>query len=335
MSKLDDDIRRAQKNAGNKLYRIRRKGAVNADELDPRLDRAEWRGMDYNAKRRYLRKLQNFTSRENRIYVQSNDVAVPEKLLKKYRALEKKSNSAKLNLRTSIERNRIAGVRQEVRQLRAALRTLKKDGFDPASDAVQFIRSRAQVFDYNVNDMLELVKRQGKVPERNKFSDLNILNTDQNFVSVEALKAAIKAQGTLIERITGNRAARYRDWQTGIASKLRDNGYGELAEQIFLLSTKQLDWLHYYTDFDAYTNMFKYEADYGKGVARYSDRQLDDASEHIQQLIDASWSLGGRKKQRIGTKAWAERWARTVHEKPDYQAWRDAWVNYVEPNTRK
>jgi hypothetical protein len=67
-TEIDKEVSRLQKNARNKLYRLRQKGAINAQisaAFNPVIPAAELKGMSAVEKRQYAQKLREFNAREN------------------------------------------------------------------------------------------------------------------------------------------------------------------------------------------------------------------------------------------------------------------------------
>ena len=116
---LDKQISRAQKNARNKLYRIRQAGAINTEEFDPRVSQQELKGMNGSQKKAYLRKLELFNARHNKIIVQpQNGVAIPETKLKAYRQAELEVNAARILRRAQIEESVKSAAQRDIAKIR-------------------------------------------------------------------------------------------------------------------------------------------------------------------------------------------------------------------------
>lgn len=74
-TKTDIMVSELEAKARQKVYRIKKKGAVNANELRPHVaDKSKLTG---SQKLAYARKLKEFVSRDNKVVVQQNNVAVP------------------------------------------------------------------------------------------------------------------------------------------------------------------------------------------------------------------------------------------------------------------
>ena len=104
------------------------------------------------------------------------------------------------------------------------------------------------------------------------------------FSSIESLKRETRRAEKSISVINRNRK-QYRSWKKGIAAKMRENGYGDLAKSVRGLTTAQIDWLHYYTDFDTLVGEFRYTSELDEG---YSDLVDDDTIGQLSELLNAA-----------------------------------------------
>lgn len=268
-TELDKAISKAQKNTRNKLYRIRKAGAVNTSELDPRLSRSARAEMNGSQKAAYLRQLEEFNTRDNRIFIQKNTVALPYQQLVEYRLAEARVNVARGMLRQNIERNR---------PIAAANTELERD-----VDFDAFASSRT--------------KPSGDVyvPKTNKFSDIQPVVMKQGFPSVKSLVAETNTAKESYKRVSSNRS-RYAAYRRYIELKLITNGYDDIGYDVKNLTNAQLDWLHYFTDFDAEISHFRYPTDVDFGYQMAREDTLDDAAEYLEQLISAAQKIDRRAK---------------------------------------
>lgn len=259
-TKLDQEISRAQKNTRNKLYRLRKAGATNTAEFDPRKSRAERASMNGSQKAAYLRELRNFNSRDNRYYIQpENNVALPKLAYDYYRSLEKTANAARVKLRTAIE----------TMALENSLEDLTEDiEFAAWATARVHPEGRGQLY----------------IPATNKFHDLIEQEMFVGFSSIASLEKETKRAEKSIPIINRNRK-QYRSWKKGIAAKMKENGYGDLAKAVRGLTMAQIDWLHYYTDFDTLVGEFRYASELDEG---YSDLVDEDTISQLTELFDAA-----------------------------------------------
>lgn len=257
-TKLDQEISRVQKNTRNKLYRIRVKGATNVDEFDPRLPVSEILKMTGSQKTAYLRRLRQFNQRSNSFYVQpQNGVALPMGDYARYKAAEQRANDARLALRKAIE-----DVASEY------------DLMD-ISDDPDFAAWTTTRFDtpYDIY-----------IPQTNKFHDLVPVHMKAGFPSVSSLKRETERAEkslTIIER----HRKQYRSWKKGIRNKMNENGFGALGKRISNLTNAQIDWLHYYTDFDQLVSNFRYVSELDEG---YTDLVDDYTIEQLEDILDAA-----------------------------------------------
>lgn len=266
---LDEEIARAQKNTRNKLYRLRRKGATNTAELDPRLPMAERRNMNGSQKRKYLRELQEFNSRPNRIFVQANNVAVPYQDLVEFRIQEARANVARAFLRQNIEKN----IPEQIKS--------KELTRDVVQDAYMSMRISED--------------KEFYLPKTNKFQDIQPIVKTVPFSSVKALRKGLRGAEISEEKVKSNHK-RYRSYKKGLAAKLEEHGYDDLAKQIKTLTYAQMDYLHYYTDFDEEMNLFRYTRELDEGLSQVAESTLENAYDYASQMVSAAKQISRRLK---------------------------------------
>ena len=247
------EIRKLQKNARNKLYRLRKKGIVNANigaSVVPVIPMAEVAGMSKREQMAYARELKRFNSRENKIelsgesdeyILQRNNVAISAPDVWDYRLAE-----ARANIERSLVREQIELAREETY---ASL---------DLESALDFER-------YEIDPQQQADILAGGQSLQSRFQDLTPVVMREGFASVEAIRRATERQRKAISIINMKRnEKRYRDWRAGIVSRMVDNGYTEGAEYVADLTLEQMDWLRYYTDFTELTNTYLYQNDYSR-----------------------------------------------------------------------
>lgn len=296
---LDIEISKAQKNARNKLYRLRRRGATNTAELSPIESTA---GMNGAQKAAYLRRLKRFNERSNSYVVQENNVAIPRKTLEEYRAAESEANKLRMEFRANIIKSREQGAKKFIGQLQKAVDTerkkveqasrtgkpyhpdpknieiMRKVGAVPKAYADRDITLDVMQFALAQSDRVMRIERQGK------FADIMPFVMKEDFASVQAAEREIRAAKEAKQDIQKSRS-KYASWKEGIASKLIDNGYGDIADDVRRLSNSQMDWLHYFTEFDELSSQFKYLSAQNMGVQMIDKESLDYAYEELKRLI--------------------------------------------------
>lgn len=296
---LDIEISKAQKNARNKLYRLRRRGATNTAELSPIESTA---GMNGSQKAAYLRRLKRFNERSNSYVVQENNVAIPKRTLEEYRKAESEANRVRMEFRAKIIKSRETGAKRFISQLQKAadaerkrvmeaqrtgkpyrpdkknLDILRKVGAVPRAYADRDITLDVMQFALAQSDRVMRIERQGK------FADIMPFIMKEDFASVQAAEREIRAAKEAKQDIRDARK-HYASWKEGIAAKMTANGYGDLTDEIRGLSNSQMDWLHYFTEFDELTSQFKYPSQISMGIQMGDKETMDYAYEEIKRLV--------------------------------------------------
>lgn len=299
---LDKEISRAQKNTRAKLYRLRKRGAANTDELSPIESTKDMNG---SQKAAYLRRLKRFNERSNSFVVQENNVAIPKQKLEEFRKAEAKANAARMEFRNKIIKARETGAKKHIAKLQKAVdderrrmaeasRTGKP--YKPLKKNLDTMRSVGAVpkayADRDITlDVMKMALEQSdkvmRVERRGKFADIMPFIMKEDFESVKALERETKALKEAKKDIGANRA-RYGDWKKGIISRMSENGYGDLTDEIRALSDAQMDWLHYFTEFDQLTNAFRYREEMDMGIAGTRQETLDYNYEEISRLLQVA-----------------------------------------------
>lgn len=268
------EISRLQKNARNKLYRLRKKGIVNANigaSVVPVIPMSEVREMSKRDQMAYARELKKFNARENKItlsgqsdeyILQKNNVAISAPDVWNYRLAEARAN---------IERAR---VRNQIEQAREE--TYASLDLDSALDFERF-----EIDPQQQADILA-----GGQSLMSRFQDLTPVIMREGFATDEAIRRATERQLKSLDIINMKRnEKRYNDWREGIRARMIDNGYEEGAEWVADLTIEQMDWLRYYTDFTELTNTYLYQDQYERGRAMASDETLSSYEQLIIELV--------------------------------------------------
>ena len=296
---LDKEISRAQKNTRSKLYRLRKRGATNTEELSP-IESTQ--GMNGSQKAAYLRRLKRFNERSNSYVVQENNVAIPRKTLEEYRKAESEANKVRMEFRAKIIKSRETGAKKFIAQLQKAadaerkkvmeaqrtgkpyhpdkknLEIMRKVGAVPKAYADRDITLDVMQFALAQSDRVMRIERQGK------FADIMPFIMKEDFASVQAAEREIRAAKEAKQDIKDARK-HYASWKEGIVSKMAANGYGDLTDEIRGLSNSQMDWLHYFTEFDELTSQFKYPSQISMGIQMGDKESMDYAYEEIKRLV--------------------------------------------------
>lgn len=296
---LDKEISKAQRNTRNKLYRLRKRGATNTAELSP-IESTE--GMNGSQKAAYLRKLKRFNERSNSYVVQQNNVAIPKRTLEEFRAAEAKANMARLDFRNKVIQAREKGAKRAIERMQkaadaerkridAASRTGKP--YKPLKKNLEALRSAGVVpkayADRDITlDVMRMALEQSdkvmRIERRGKFADIMPFVMKEDFSSVAAAEREIRQLKKTKSEIAKTRG-RYSDWKRGIIARLESNGYGDLSDDISNLSAAQMDYLHYFTEFDELSNAFRYHEEMDLGIANTRSEVLDYNYREISRLI--------------------------------------------------
>ena len=296
---LDIEISKAQKNARNKLDRLRRRGATNTAELSPIESTKDMNG---SQKAAYLRRLKRFNERSNSYVVQENNVGIPKRTLEEYRKAESEANKVRLEFRAKIIQAREKGAKRFISKLSKAadaerkrvmeaqrtgkpyhpdkknLEIMRKVGAVPKAYADRDITLDVMQFALAQSDRVMRIERQGK------FADIMPFIMKEDFTSVQAAEREIQAAKEAKKDIRDARK-HYASWKEGIASKMAANGYGDLTDEIRGLSNSQMDWLHYFTEFDELASEFKYPSQISMGIQMGDKETMDYAYEEIKRLV--------------------------------------------------
>lgn len=252
------ELSRLQKNARNKLYRLRKKGITNAQMNQMAVPVKSWNEvhtMSAREQNAYARQLREFNSRENRIETQgsslnyvlqrNSNIALPYEKVFEYRIAE-----AERNIIRAERRSRLESIREKVE-------------LNKPDDVVAAIESITK-------NLPEKISREdfGRGGAENLVAQVEPRNTP--FKSLGQLENAIKAYNRSVKNAPKTDEVltkQNRGYIESIINRLSDEGYltEELANILVNLNDDQIYYLYYYTDFDALTAVYRYERDYDEG----------------------------------------------------------------------
>lgn len=258
------ELSRLQKNARNKLYRLRKKGITNAQINQMAVPVKSWdevQTMSVREQNAYARQLREFNSRENRIETQgkslnyvlqrNSNIALPYEKVFEYRIVEAERNIIRADRRARLEK-----IRENVE-------------LNKPDDVVAAIESITK-----------------NLPEKISREDFGRGGAENLVAQVEPRTTPFKSLGQLENAIKGyTRAAKNapktdealttqnKGYIKTISNRLSDEGYltEELANILDNLSDDQIFYLYHYTEFDALTSVYRYQRDYDEGRVGFSE----------------------------------------------------------------
>lgn len=258
------ELSRLQKNARNKLYRLRKKGITNAQINQMAVPVKSWdevQTMSLREQNAYARQLREFNSRENRIETQgqslnyvlqrNTNIALPYEKVFGYRIVEAERNIIRAERRARLEK-----IRENVE--------LNKS--DEVVEAIESI----------TKNLPEKISREdfGRGGAENLVAQVEPRNTP--FKSLEQLENAIKGYTRAAKNAPKTDEAltrQNRGYINTLSNRLSDEGYltEELANILDNLSDDQIYYLYHYTEFDALTSVYRYQRDYDEGRVGFSE----------------------------------------------------------------
>ena len=273
------ELSRLQKNARNKLYRLRKKGISNAQLNQMAVPVKSWnkvQAMSTREQNAYARQLREFNSRENRIETQgtslnyilqrNSNIALPYEKVFEYRLLE-----AERNIIRAQRRARLESIRENVE-------------LNKSDDVVAAIESITK-------NLPEKISREdfGRGGAENLVAQVEPRNTP--FKSLKQLENAIKAYNRSVERASKTDEAltrQNRGYIESVINRLSDEGYltDELFELLNNLNDDQIYYLYYYTDFDGLTSVYRYQRDYGKGHSGVAEATKGSNYDVLQSMLN-------------------------------------------------
>lgn len=260
-TELDKEVSRLQKNARNKLYRLRKKGAINAQisaAFNPVIPAAELKGMSAVEKRQYAQKLREFNAREN-LYTfnRGTEVVIQREgtVIMSVELWQRRLEEAELNV-----------IRAENA---AKLKSIRESVLNKIPD------SQVRNIDY-IESPMEYAVDDGR------FSAIKPVIRETDFKpGAKATYATIKPRVTSaldVDRLTHYRQA--------VINKLKENGISEsVLDRIGELTTDEIAYLHYYTDFSVVVDTWQYEAEYEKGYRSPSADEYAANETALKELL--------------------------------------------------
>lgn len=273
------ELSRLQKNARNKLYRLRKKGIMNAQINQMAVPVKSWdevQGMSIREQNAYARQLKEFNSRENRIEIQgkslnyvlqrNSNIALPYEKVIEYRIAEAERNIIRAERRARLER-----IRENVE-------------LNKSDDVVAAVESITK-------NLPEKISREdfGRGGAENLVAQVEPRNTP--FKSLEQLENAIKAYNRAVKKAPKTDEAltkQDRGYIESIINRLSDEGYltEELANILDNLTNDQIYYLYHYTDFDAITAVYRYQQDYDEGRSGVSEETKGSNFDQVWKILN-------------------------------------------------
>ena len=274
------ELSRLQKNARNKLYRLRKKGITNAQINEMAVPVKSWEKVQTMSKREqnaYARQLREFNARENRIETQGNsinyvlqrnsNIALPYEKVFEYRITE-----AERNIIRAERRARLESIRENVEM-------------NKPDDVVAAIESITK-------NLPEKISREdfGRGGAENLVAQVEPRNTP--FKSLEQLEKAIKAYKRSVKNSPKTDEALTREnrgYIESVSIRLSDEGYltEELGNILENLNNDQIYYLYHYTDFDALTSVYRYQRDYDEGRSGVSEDTKGSNFDQLWKILNA------------------------------------------------
>lgn len=273
------ELSRLQKNARNKLYRLRKKGITNAQINQIAVPVKSWdevQSMNTREQNAYARQLREFNSRENRIEIQGNslnyvlqrnsNIALPYEKVFEYRIAE-----AERNIIRAERRARLESIRENVE-------------LNKPDDVVAAVESITK-------NLPEKISREdfGRGGAENLVAQVEPRNTP--FKSLEQLENAIKAYKRSVKNAPKTDEAlrrQNRGYIESVTNRLSDEGYlmEELANILDNLTDDQIYYLYHYTEFDALTSVYRYQRDYDEGRIGVSEISKGNNYDVIWKILN-------------------------------------------------
>ena len=273
------ELSRLQKNARNKLYRLRKKGITNAQLNLMVVPVKSWdkvQTMSAREQNAYARQLREFNSRENRIETQGNslnyvlqrnsNIALPYEKVFEYRIAEAERNIIRAERRARLER-----IRENVE-------------LNKPDDVIAAIESITK-------NLPEKISREdfGRGGAENLVAQVEPRITP--FKSLEQLENAIKAYNRSVKNAPKTDdvlTKQNRGYIESVTKRLSDEGYltEELANILDNLNDDQIYYLYHYTDFDALTAVYRYQRDYDEGRSGVAEETKGDNYDVVWSMLN-------------------------------------------------
>lgn len=260
-TELDKEVSRLQKNARNKLYRLRKKGAINAQiaaAFNPVIPAAEQKGMSVVEKRQYAQKLREFNARENaytftkgtEVVIQREGTPILSSELWQLRLEE-----AELNIIRSENDARLKRIRETV---------LNK-----------IPESQVRNIDY-VESPMEFAIDDGR------FSAIRPVIRETDYKPGAKIRYA-EIKSRLTSALDTDRLLQYKQ---AVINKLSDNDIDEsVLKQLSTLTADEMAYLHFYTDFGVLVDTWQYQTVYEEGRRSPSAGESTANETAIKELL--------------------------------------------------
>jgi hypothetical protein len=260
-TELDKEVSRLQKNARNKLYRLRKKGAINAQisaAFNPVIPAVELKGMSDVEKRQYAQKLREFNARENAyIFKKGTEVIIqPEGTnILSTELWQRRLEEAELNVIRAENAARLKNIRESV---------LNKI---PASQ-VRNIDFVELPMEYAIDD--------------GRFSAIKSVIRKTDFKPGEK-SSYEKIKSRITTALDTDRLLHYKQ---AVINKLRDNDIDEsVLKRLSKLTADEMAYLHFYTDFGVIVDTWQYEAEYENGHRSPSAGESNANETALKELL--------------------------------------------------
>lgn len=273
------ELSRLQKNARNKLYRMRKKGITNAQLNQMAVPVKSWKvvqNMSVREQNAYVRQLREFNSRENRIEIQgkslnyvlqrNSNIALPYEKIFEYRIAEAERNIIRAERRARLE---------------SILENVELNKPDDVVAAVESI----------TKNLPEKITREdfGRGGAENLVAQVEPRNNP--FKSLEQLENAIKAYNRSVKNAPKTDEALTKQnggYIESITNRLSDEGYltEELVNILDNLTDDQIYYLYHYTDFDSLTSVYRYTRDYDEGHSGVAEATKGNNFDSIWSMLN-------------------------------------------------
>lgn len=240
-TELDKEISRLQKNARNKLYRLRKKGAINAQisaAFNSVIPANELKGMTAIEKRQYAQKLREFNARENTYAFKRGTEVVIQRdgtPIMSTELWQRRLEEAELNILRAENATRLKAIRESV---------LNK-----------IPESQVRNIDF-VETPIESALDDGR------FSAIKPVIRETEF-KPGAKSSYEKIKSRLTTALDTDRLLHYK---RAVVNKLKDNDIDEsVLKKLSKLTADEMAYLHFYTDFGVLVDTWQYKTEYEEG----------------------------------------------------------------------
>lgn len=260
-TELDKEVSRLQKNARNKLYRLRKKGAINAQisaAFNPVIPAVELKGMSVVEKRQYAQKLREFNARSNAYtFTKGTEVIIQRggTPILSTELWQRRMEEAELNSIRAENATRLKKIRESV---------LSKI---PESQVrnIGFVESPME---YAIDD--------------GRFSAIKPVIRETDY-KPGAKSSYEKIKSRLTFTLDPDRLLQYKQ---AVINKLRDNDIDEtLLKQLSKLTADEMAYLHFYTDFAVLVDTWQYQAAYDDGYRSPSAGETTANESALKELL--------------------------------------------------